>query len=153
MRYLGGVAVCTLLGGCVTQSETPPAIAYQRTVAADVATKVILSNRSTIWKDPYSIRDARIGEPVTCPTQSGLFPAATSCVCIEANAKNSYGGYTGIRRTVVVISSANSTFLNTSDGGIKGFEEICQGTQPFPQLNGEYIAPKPSSKPGRQPAT
>lgn len=153
MRNLGIVALSAVLGGCVTQSDTPPAIAYQRTVAVDIATKVILSNRSTIWKDPYSIRDAKSGDPVTCPTQNGLFPAATSCVCIEANAKNSYGGYTGIRRTIVIISSANSTFLNTSDGGIKGFEEICQGTHPFPQLNGDYIEPKPAPRSAKQPAT
>lgn len=153
MRICGIAAICAVLGSCVTQGDTPPAVAYQRTIAADVATKIILANRSTIWKDPYSIRDAKIGEPVTCPTQNGSFPAATSCVCIEANAKNSYGGYTGIRRTIVILSSASGTFLNTSDGGTMGFEEICQGMQPLPQLNGDYVEPKPSSRPARQSAT
>jgi hypothetical protein len=106
-----------------------------------------------MWKDPYSIRDAKAGEPVTCPTQHGLFPPATSCVCIEANAKNSYGGYTGSRRTIAILSSANGTFISTSDGGIMGFDEICQGMQPFPQLNGDYAEPKPSSKSVRKPGT
>jgi hypothetical protein len=153
MRILGIVALCAALGGCVTQDDPSPAVAYQRTISADVATKAILANRSTMWKDPYSIRDAKVGEPATCPTQNGLFPPATSCVCIEANAKNSYGGYTGIRRTIAVFSSASGAFLNTSDGGIMGFEGICQGMQPLPRLNGDYVEPKPSSKPAKQPAT
>ncbi|MGY4370575.1 hypothetical protein ACVW1A_006640 [Bradyrhizobium sp. LB1.3] len=153
MRYLGSAALCAVLGGCVTQNDPAPSVAYQRTISADVATKAVLANRSTMWKDPYSIRDAKVGGPVTCPTQNGLFPTATSCVCIEANAKNSYGGYTGIRRTIAVFSSTSGAFINTSDGGIVGFEEICQAMQPFPQLNGDYVEPKPSSKLAKQPAT
>ena len=54
MRILGIVALCAALGGCVTQDDPSPAVAYQRTISADVATKAILANRSTMWKDPYS---------------------------------------------------------------------------------------------------
>jgi hypothetical protein len=100
-----------------------------------------------MWNDPYSIREAKMGDAVTCPTRNGLFPPATSCVCIEANAKNSYGGYTGIRRTIAVFSSTTGALLDTSDGGTAGFDDICQGMQPSPRLNGDYVEPKSSPSP------
>jgi hypothetical protein len=39
-----------------------------------------------------------IGEPYWCPR--GLDPVPTkTCICIEANAKNSYGGFTGVEKS------------------------------------------------------
>jgi hypothetical protein len=128
-----------LLAGCAsveTVAATKPLIADQ------VARKIILDHRS-IWKDPDSIRDARIGQPYACTDESvaapGPYSIATtklpaSCLCIELNAKNSYGGYTGIHRTIAVFPETGD--FSTLDGGTKGFQEHCQNLHPFPELNG-----------------
>jgi hypothetical protein len=50
------------------------------------------------------IRDATIGEPHACNVDLGLGPGW--CVCLELNAKNSYGGYTGIKRTLIIFPEA-----------------------------------------------
>ena len=39
-----------------------------------------------LFKEPESVRDARISDPFTCLNGQG------NCICIEANARNSYGG-------------------------------------------------------------
>lgn len=124
------------LTGCITSNEPAPIAAAMpsSSVTRDQAQKMVLNERSRIWKDPYSIRDARSGDVVVCPARDNLFPPASSCMCVEANAKNSYGGYQGARRTVMIFTASGG--LDTSDGGIKGFEDVCQNLTPFPALNG-----------------
>jgi hypothetical protein len=57
--------------------------------------------------DPYSIRDARI----SVPEQGHLFFQQGWIVCLEANAKNRMGGYTGLKRTAFLIH--NNQIVNT----------------------------------------
>jgi hypothetical protein len=80
-----------------------------------------------------------------CPTRDNLFPAGSSCVCIEANAKNSYGGYAGIHRTIAYFPQTGG--ILTSDGGLIGFQDICQNLSPFPELaSGQATAQAQRSK-------
>jgi hypothetical protein len=102
-----------------------------------------------IWKDSESIRDARAGEPVACvdkkAANASMFGVQWleipgTCVCIELNAKNSFGGYTGITRTVAMWQDDGA--FKVLDGGTAGYQQYCQGLKPFPQLNGNYVPPK-----------
>jgi len=71
-------------------------------------------------RNPHTVRPAR---------RTGI-----RTVCVEANARNSYGGYTGLHRTIAVFSEKGG--FDTMDGGILGFDEYC-GDLPFPELNGQ----------------
>jgi hypothetical protein len=90
----------------------------------------ILEAKSRIWKDPDSVRDASIS------SETGWCSFWGPCICIEANAKNSFGGYTGIRRTVIVFNSYGA-INSIDDAGTDGFMLVCRGMRPFPELNGK----------------
>lgn len=137
-------ALALLLAHCAAAPTTPQQTAIaeetKSAIALPAARKAIVERR-TLWKDPDSIKDARIGQPHRCLGPSyqvgfsyGDRKVPASCVCIELNAKNSYGGYTGVRRTVAVFPDAGG--FDTMDGGVLGFDEYCQNLQPFPELNG-----------------
>ena len=79
--------------------------------------------------DPYSIRDASISEPVI----SRMGKPDGWLVCLEANAKNRMGGYTGLSRTAYYIRLGGQ--LETSSYG----NYTCSGTRaltfsPWPEL-------------------
>lgn len=111
-------------------ASAPPALSF------DEAKLIVLSERGRIWKDPYSIRDARISQPYTCTgglAHIGDIPNA--CVCVEANARNSLGGYTGLTRNEVlfngnrivdVLKARESTY---SCGQMVSFPELSAETQ------------------------
>lgn len=119
---------------------------YRPLPSAAEARKRVIGAKAQLWKDPYSIRDAKAGETYSC-TDTVIRPGGiigedpASCMCIELNAKNSYGGYTGIRRTIAVFQDSGG--ISSKDGGIKGFEQYCTGLMPFPELNGQSDSPKP----------
>ena len=74
------------LGGCVSTQIERSAMPVTSSVRATIVNHV----RDT-WKDPYSIRDAEISKAFEPQGYKG----ARYAVCIRANSKNSYGGYTG----------------------------------------------------------
>jgi hypothetical protein len=100
----------------------------------------ILASRSKIWKDPESIREASIGQPFTC-----INTVVLTCVCIEANARNSFGGYTGLQKSVVEIGPPPRPASREMTFGDK-----CDGLEPFPELNGGFQAAAPGA-PVRRP--
>jgi hypothetical protein len=108
-------------------------------MATQDARQRVLTERAHLWKDPESIQGASIGE--THPCHHTIFvgggrmvDAPASCICLELNAKNSYGGYTGLKRTVAVFPETGETHIK--DGAYSGFEEYCRNMKPFPELNG-----------------
>src|SRR5262245_29386445 len=76
-----------------------PSIAQPMLSLAD-ARKIIVEQRCKLWKDPGSIREGRISAPHTCPSHVLLTrrnqAADLVCICVEANAKNSFGPHTGV---------------------------------------------------------
>lgn len=118
-----------LCAGCQTtgSQQQVPAVTF------DQARQVVLANRSRIWKDPDSVRDARIGQPYTCVGHL-LTPGMLSdaCICVEANARNSFGGYTGLQQSVVII--ARGAVVDAIPA--RNFTDRCDGMVPFGELNG-----------------
>jgi len=122
------VAGIFLLAGCATQGDTPIALSQAEARVALVAEK------ARLWKDPASIQDAKIGQPYSCI--GGLYHLATppdTCVCVEVNAKNSFGGYTGLKPSVVMFSRGK--IVDTMEPRL--LQDRCEGFTPFPELNGK----------------
>lgn len=149
------IALSSLLAGCMTDQGPAATDAIIPTnLSRPDAERLVLAQRARLWKDPPSIRDAKLSDPMICPARDLASLSATpgsTCACVEVNAKNSYGGYTGLHRTVVIIPPAGE--MSTSDAGIKGFATICDANlAPFPEMNGDYVPPRPSARP-KKPAT
>lgn len=144
MRIGIPIAALVILTGCASQPPgTVQAVPAKPLLSASEAQAIIVQKRAEIWKDPYSIRDARIGDPHVCD-HNPVFGAKGACVCLEANARNSFGGYTGMKRTIVVFPDAGG--MNVLDGGLGGYEDYCRTLQPFPALDGQAVTPSPKSR-------
>ena len=87
------------------------------------------------FKDPYSIRDARIAAPklamgpVLLPRAGFVTPWY---VCVRANAKNSFGAYAGASPTVLLVY--NNKVENSWEGGQSAW--VCDDVkyEPFPEI-------------------
>lgn len=148
IRWLAAALLIVMptLSGCV--AAVPPPSPAPEQMAAVVATPepqpapikpfkpivnqtqaraALVAGRSRAWKDPGSVREAKIGDPYECLLKDG-----TTCFCIEANARNSYGGFTGL-----ALSQARFR-------GPRDFEMIdamyapehCGRMVAFPEMNG-----------------
>ncbi len=125
-----------LLFGCM--HTTQPAVETMATPSAQAplpppslssadAKKLVLSNRGKMWKDPDSLRNLSVGDPFTCPALRGT----QTCICIEANARNSYGGYGGLKLYVATIEGGSVQM----EGEFYGAREECGRMTPFPTSN------------------
>lgn len=124
------------VGGLFTPQDIP---ATKPVIPTAEARKIVLTERARLWKDPESIRDAKIGESYACKdiqlVRGGRsINAPASCICVELNARNSYGGYTGLKRSIAVFPESGE--IIALEGGTAGFEERCQQLKSFPELNG-----------------
>jgi len=87
----------------------------------------LVANRERIWKDSRSVRNAKIGDPYECLSNDG-----TTCFCIEANARNSLGGYTGASLSQAKFDSPTSVRMIDAMYA----PEKCGRMVPFPEMNG-----------------
>lgn len=96
--------------------------------------QIVREHVRTNFLDPYSIRDPEIA----APRPSGgpiLVPAGLKevwVVCFRANAKNSFGAYTGMRPTAMLIDAGR--VVNALDNA--AWEMWCNGSryEPFPEV-------------------
>lgn len=128
------IIACTiLLAGCANASQlatgaTPPPPADYRQQAKD---KILAT-----FKDPYSIRDAAISSPqwdgTPLPLPNGMFAAGVWAVCVKANAKNSFGAYTGASYTAVVFIDGKVDSLQD----YPRWQQFCSRVpmEPFPEI-------------------
>lgn len=95
-------------------------------VAIPSVKSAILAHKDEMFRDPDSIRGAKIGTPSLCSSKNGK-----TCVCLGVNGKNAHGGMTGYRVIGVYVSGKNAeSFGEMSD------TSDCGQMVPFPQLNG-----------------
>mgnify|MGYP000863016744 CR=1 FL=1 len=119
-KYLFVAFAAVGLAGCAgtnaSVSEPPPDIR-----------PAIVAHKSSLWKDPDSVRDAAIG-----PVTRGIFGWKA---CLRANAKNSFGGFTGLKSVIV------QTYDNGSPPVILDatIYDACGSVPytPFPEVNGK----------------
>jgi hypothetical protein len=132
--------IAAFLVGCAgitSPSNEPPAV--------DTTTmkQSVLADKARIWKDADSIRDASAGPAYACPRRFG---AGATCICVEVNAKNSFGGYTGLQKNAVAYRNGVFDAITASD-----FDDACTAIQPFPELNGNYATPQPAPPKSKRP--
>jgi hypothetical protein len=145
MRVVIATALALACSGCVTAGGGPSSAASTE-IPADYREQ-IAQQKSTLFKDPGSVRDAKIAHPE--PSMMGWQ------ACIKANAKNSFGGYTGLNMYVVQIYRNGSPpiLLPTTIYDGCGSKHYAQ----FDELNGDYVPPAappvPQSKPLRPTGT
>ena len=63
-----------------------------------------------------------------------------ACVCVELNARNSFGGYTGLKKTEIML---NGNRLVDVLPATREMTYPCGPMTPLPELNGDYVAPPP----------
>lgn len=103
----------------------------------DDAKRQVLADKGRLWKDPGSIQSAQISQVHAC--SGGIVnPGANVCVCVDVNAKNGFGGYTGIRRSRVLFEGTKLLDINPLEGAGNGYS--CGQMMPFPELDGNYVA-------------
>jgi hypothetical protein len=110
------VATPLVLVGCATVPAQPE-------ITWSEAAQVVVQNKRSLFKDPDSVRDAALGQPYR-----GLF--GSTRVCLRANAKNSFGGYTGINDQLLSIANGVATPL-----GPVGISDNCGIFIALPELN------------------
>jgi hypothetical protein len=93
--YLGMLVVFAALTGCTVTPDQAAIGPYPTNYEQLVKEQVRQS-----FFDPYSIRDSRL----SAPQQGHMFMQQGWIVCLEANAKNRMGGYTGLKRTAYLIN-------------------------------------------------
>ncbi|MEH3064931.1 MAG: hypothetical protein PGN33_20055 [Methylobacterium radiotolerans] len=91
---------------------------------------VILDWARQTLADPYSLRSTGISAPLVSPDGSGM-------VCIEFNARNALGGYTGIERMAFVWTPTGLRPATRGLGGITNLTCYQPGAamRPFPELS------------------
>ena len=133
--FLFLLVTLSFAAGCSTQPvQQPPDQLSTPLIALPSIKKMILDNRARLFKDPDSIKDARISEPITCPA------GRNTCICIELNARNSYGGYGGMGEMMVHFLTADTPEIFGGDLGELA-RPYCRGYVPFPELNGRSQKP------------
>lgn len=135
--------LCPLLAGCATSSAPFPAAQVEVAALPDTEVRrIVLASRARAWKDPDSIVGAQIGDALQCRVHgmnATTNAPGSTCVCIELNARNSYGGYVGLKREVFAVTRDG---LSAIDYGTVGpSADLCPNMRPFPELNGPTVRP------------
>lgn len=133
-RIVGAAVACLSLAACQTDQSTAtaPAIPPPDHKAA------ILAARSSLWKDPDSIKAASITAPRRHLNMMWH-------VCVRANARNSFGGYTGEKDMLIGLydDTRPPSVLMVDATGYCDFPH-----EPFPEIEAGY---KPPGQPRKKP--
>jgi hypothetical protein len=97
-RLIVAVAVL-MLSGCTAGKQTNYNKTILNTPPANYKEKIVAEAKDRLF-DPYSVKSAAITQPTMQTIWRGVFGGAVDgwLVCVEYNAKNRMGGYTGIAR-------------------------------------------------------
>jgi hypothetical protein len=113
-----------LLAGCASAptAETlgPAPAAWKETLRAYML---------QTYKDPYSLRDVAVADPVP-----GTFSYKQGWVaCVRVNAKNAYGGYTGLQTTGFVFEGDHVLIGDDNNAACR--QDLAY--IPWPEMNGQ----------------
>jgi hypothetical protein len=123
------VTLLALLVGCQTDQQQTATIPQ-----APDAKAAILQAKGLLWKDPDSIKNASVTAP---RRHMGMMWH----VCVRANARNSFGGYTGEKDMLIgLYDDGRAPAALMADA--TGYCEFPH--EPFPELDG---GGKPAARP------
>lgn len=121
MKRIAMTAALLALPACVTAAPVASPIGPME------VRRILLEQKPRIFKDPDSVRDAEIGQIMPGPFGSTI-------VCVRLNARNAFGGYTGLTESTVQIG-ANRQVVNVQRATwSSGCNQYLY--RPFPELNG-----------------
>jgi hypothetical protein len=118
------IVAALVLCGCNTTSESETV----STLPPD-AKAIILAHKGRLWKDPDSIKGASIAAPIRHMNMMWH-------VCVRANARGGFGGYTGEKESLIGIYDDG----RPPEGLMADAGSHCerQNHVPFPELDGGY---------------
>ncbi|MBY5566617.1 hypothetical protein HFO55_05020 [Rhizobium leguminosarum] len=94
--------------GC--QTAVPQSVADTQRPPSKTLRSTIVKAARDFLLDPYSVRDAEISNVVLFNPQARI-----EAVCVKANAKNGYGGYSGRQATSVSLRDGIILGATTND--------------------------------------
>lgn len=119
LRFCAPVGFLVLAACASTTSDTtPPPANFRATIVA---------NRSSLFKDPDSIKDASIATPFR-------YLGLGWKVCVRLNGKNGFGGYSGLTTYTILVYDNGAPPLMAAPTIYEG----CGSAQysPFPEIEG-----------------
>jgi hypothetical protein len=128
--------------GCNTASES---VASAEPPTTRLVVFTMLAHKSRLWKDPDSVRDVQVSSPAWRYLGMGWM------VCFRSNARNSFGGYTGLTTSTLLIYDNGAPPLAQEPVIYDG----CDGRryEPAPELEKDFkpvIGPAASKPPAKQ---
>lgn len=116
-------ATCVALSGTIS-------VASDLTIVE--AKAEIVAAKTVFWKDPDSVRDASISPPTACPYTDRT--PDIRCVCVIVNARNSFGGYTGLSASMIYFRDKKPIKIV---GDVNEFRKsfCAEPFSPFPELS------------------
>ncbi|WP_321335391.1 hypothetical protein [Breoghania sp.] len=120
-------AIVLALSGCVTTEQVDNMVASSRPATPEERQIIVDYVRGT-FKDPYSIRDARISYFFDNTPRGGY------AGCISLNAKNSFGGYIGTKFVSMVINNGQIIRSMEDAPGCHSIQARGIKWQPFTEL-------------------
>lgn len=130
IRYILPLAALALTGCQTVGNVGAEMLANQRPTTAAERRAVAIEARAHM-KDPYSIRDAQISYAMPNGKRNGV---EVRFVCFRANAKNSYGAYTGVQAHSAGLMADGSKIQVQYD--VHWCDKPGMKWQPFPELQG-----------------
>jgi hypothetical protein len=118
------VAAALTLSSCMTAEQVDKVVSAAKPADQNLKALIVRDARDYL-ADPYSVRDAEISYVVTNPTTKNRN------VCVKANAKNAFGGYTG-RQTLGIGERDGRLIGNIPNAPFCSLPNL--KWQPFPEL-------------------
>lgn len=119
MKKILLVCALTILGGCAAPSPDELARADYGAYP-DQYKELIEGYMGRILKDPYSAHYEYLNAPVMAWRKTMSGPIYGYAVCVNINAKNSYGGYTGAQPSYFMFHDGVITYAMHGDSGTMG---------------------------------
>src|SRR6218665_3158245 len=105
-RFLLALACITLMTGSAVAQSHDEMVANQRPATKAEIAGVLQAMRDYLY-DPYSVRDVTISTVMTKYRRDGSY---FHLICVDGNAKNAYGAYTGKQTTMVLLTPEGQHF-------------------------------------------
>lgn len=118
-----GRAVALLLASGTAQAETPPSAAAYPEMAQDAILPPLVAALRQTLRDPRSITDMVLCPPTNIKMKDGR--PVRWAVLFSLNAKNAYGGYTGVTMYSGIFRPGKAVDISVSQmAGNEGFDRL-----------------------------
>lgn len=105
-KVIFAAGFAALMMGSVAAQSHDEMVANQRPATKTEIAGVLQAMRDYLY-DPYSVRDVTISTVMTKARRDG---SIFHMVCVDGNAKNAMGGYTGKQTTMVLLTPEGQHF-------------------------------------------